>query len=72
MPSLLSVAPFPAAVPSDPPRIEVVVPVYNEQGTIAASIRRLHDHLTAELPFAWRIVIANNARGHSSTSSRSG
>ena len=25
------------------------------------SIRRLHEHLSAELPFAWRIVIADNA-----------
>jgi glycosyltransferase involved in cell wall biosynthesis len=41
--------------------VELVVPVFNEQEVLAASIRRLHDHLTTELPFAWRIVIANNA-----------
>jgi putative flippase GtrA len=41
--------------------VEVVVPVYNEQAVLAESIRRLHDHLTAELPFSWRIVIADNA-----------
>jgi putative flippase GtrA len=61
MPSLLSPAPLPAAPTSAPPRVEVVVPVFNEQGILAASIRRLHDHLTAELPFTWRVVIANNA-----------
>src|SRR5258708_6795697 len=41
--------------------VEIVVPVYNEQAALAASVRRLHDHLTRELPFAWRITIANNA-----------
>jgi putative flippase GtrA len=49
----------PAAIPA--PLIEVVVPVHNEQAALAASIRRLHDHLSACLPFAWRIVIADNA-----------
>jgi glycosyltransferase involved in cell wall biosynthesis len=44
-----------------PARVDIVVPVYNEQGALAASVRRLHDHLTAEMPFDWRIVIANNA-----------
>jgi putative flippase GtrA len=41
--------------------VEVVVPVHNEQAALAESIRRLHDHLTAKLPFSWRIVIADNA-----------
>ncbi|MDX6692187.1 MAG: hypothetical protein QOG15_3644 [Solirubrobacteraceae bacterium] len=44
-----------------PPRIEIVVPVYNEQGALADSIRRLHDYLADTLPFSWRIVIADNA-----------
>ncbi len=43
------------------PVIDVVVPVYNEAHVLAASIRRLHDHLTASVPFAARIIIANNA-----------
>ncbi len=42
-------------------RIEIVLPVYNEETALAASVRRLHDHLGDELPFAWRIVIADNA-----------
>src|ERR1700733_14421657 len=42
------------------PRIDVVVPVYNEQATLERSIRRLHAFL-AGLPFDWRIVIADNA-----------
>jgi putative flippase GtrA len=49
------------ATTSAAPRIEIVVPVYNEQGALADSIRRLHDYLTDALPFSWRIVIADNA-----------
>ena len=51
----------PAAEPLTPCVVEVVVPVYNEQGTLPDSIRRLHDVLSAELPYTWRIVIADNA-----------
>ncbi len=43
------------------PVIDVVVPVYNEAHVLAASIRRLHDHLQGEVPLPARIVIANNA-----------
>ena len=43
------------------PRIEIVVPVYNEQGALEHSVRRLHDFLSDEMPYAWRIVIADNA-----------
>ncbi len=48
--------------PAAPTRalIDVVVPVYNEAHVLAASIRRLHEHLAA-LPIPSRIVIANNA-----------
>jgi glycosyltransferase involved in cell wall biosynthesis len=42
------------------PRIDVVVPVHNEQATLERSIRRLYAFL-AGLPFDWRIVIADNA-----------
>jgi glycosyltransferase involved in cell wall biosynthesis len=41
--------------------LEVVVPVYNEAGTLERSVRRLHDFLGTNLPFPWRIVIADNA-----------
>src|SRR5215210_1877637 len=43
------------------PQIEIVFPVYNEQATLEASIRRLHRYLSAELPFTWRITVADNA-----------
>jgi putative flippase GtrA len=43
------------------PDVDVVVPVLNEERVLGASIRRLHTFLRAELPFSWRIVIADNA-----------
>jgi glycosyltransferase involved in cell wall biosynthesis len=41
--------------------VAIVVPVYNEEGPLEQSIRRLHRFLTEAFPFAWRIVIADNA-----------
>jgi glycosyltransferase involved in cell wall biosynthesis len=41
--------------------IEIVVPVYNEEAVLERSIRGLHGFLSAEFPFGWRIVIADNA-----------
>ncbi|MYW05714.1 glycosyltransferase [Streptomyces sp. SID3343] len=41
--------------------VDVVVPVYNEAHVLAASIRRLHDYLLSAFPYAFRIVIADNA-----------
>jgi glycosyltransferase involved in cell wall biosynthesis len=41
--------------------IDVVVPVYNEQAGLESSIRNLHRYLRTQLPFTWRIVIADNA-----------
>jgi glycosyltransferase involved in cell wall biosynthesis len=43
------------------PLIDIVVPVYNERAALERSIRRLHGFLEAQMPFAWRIVIADNA-----------
>ena len=47
-----------------PPReldVEIVVPVYNEERALAASIHRLHRFLDTHMPFTWRITIADNA-----------
>jgi putative flippase GtrA len=41
--------------------VDVVIPVYNEQRVVADSVHRLHRFLSAEVPFSWRIVIADNA-----------
>src|SRR3954452_16788116 len=66
MPSSATVAP-PAATPvagaAAPASalVEIVVPVYNEQAALPASIRRLHEHLATRFPFAWRVVIVDNA-----------
>jgi putative flippase GtrA len=43
------------------PLIDIVVPVYNEQAVLERSIRRLHRFLRTSMPFAWRLVIADNA-----------
>lgn len=43
------------------PLVEITVPVFNEEAILEASISELHAYLTASLPFAWRIVIADNA-----------
>ncbi len=53
----------PMRAPALPPpaRVDIVVPVFDEQAVLARSIRRLHDHLTEHMPFSWRIVIADNA-----------
>jgi putative flippase GtrA len=42
-------------------RIDIVVPVYNEDASLEDSVRRLHEFLSDEMPYAWRIVIADNA-----------
>ncbi|MGO9976936.1 MAG: glycosyltransferase [Solirubrobacteraceae bacterium] len=47
--------------PSRVPRVDVVVPVYNEQADLERSIRRLHRFLAENVPYDWRIVIADNA-----------
>jgi putative flippase GtrA len=50
---------FPA--PAPPVDVEVGLPVFNEQAALEASVRRLHDFLSATFPFSWRIVVADNA-----------
>lgn len=41
--------------------IEVVIPVYNEERVLAASVRYLHRYLSAAVPFSWQITIVDNA-----------
>lgn len=43
------------------PAVDIVVPVYNEQAVLDASVRRLHEYLTSHFPFTWRITIVDNA-----------
>jgi len=42
-------------------RVDVVIPVYNEEHVLAESVGRLGAFLGARLPYRWRIVIADNA-----------
>jgi glycosyltransferase involved in cell wall biosynthesis len=51
--------------PGDPV-VELVVPIYNEQATLEASIRRVHAFAAAKLWMPWRITIADNASTDSS------
>jgi glycosyltransferase involved in cell wall biosynthesis len=61
MPSTaLASPPSRAPLPPTPARVDIVVPVLDEH-VLARSIRRLHDHLRDQMPFHWRIVIADNA-----------
>ena len=41
--------------------VEVVVPVYNEEPGLEASIRRLHTYLSTSFPLTWVVTIADNA-----------
>lgn len=41
--------------------LDVVIPVHNEQATLAACVRRLHAHLVATFPYPFRITVADNA-----------
>ncbi|MGI5156293.1 glycosyltransferase [Microbispora sp. CA-102843] len=41
--------------------VEVVVPVYNEERVLAASVGRLHAYLSGDFPYGFRVTIADNA-----------
>jgi putative flippase GtrA/glycosyltransferase involved in cell wall biosynthesis len=50
-----------AARATGAPVLDVVVPVYNEEAALAASVLRLHRYLQDAVPFPARITIADNA-----------
>ena len=41
-------------------RVDVVIPAYNEAHVLEHSIRRVHEFFEAQVPYRWRIVIAEN------------
>jgi putative flippase GtrA len=43
------------------PVLDVVIPVFNEEADLEPCVRRLYAHLERELPYAYRITIADNA-----------
>ena len=51
----------PGESPVAAPVVDVVLPVHNEEATLARSVRRLHDYLADGFPFSWRITIVDNA-----------
>ncbi|SNB64768.1 dolichyl-phosphate beta-glucosyltransferase [Thermoflexus hugenholtzii] len=42
-------------------RVDVVIPVYNEERDLEPSVQKLRAFLQANCPYRWRIVIADNA-----------
>ncbi|MGY1845542.1 glycosyltransferase [Modestobacter sp. SYSU DS0875] len=49
------------AVESPPPVVDVVVPVHDEETDLGPCLRRLHAHLSTQLPYPFRITVAENA-----------
>jgi glycosyltransferase involved in cell wall biosynthesis len=43
------------------PDVDIVIPVYDEEAVLEASVRRLHDYLRDHFPLSWRITVADNA-----------
>ena len=41
--------------------VDLVIPVYNEQRVLADSVARLRAWCAENLPYAWRVVVADNA-----------
>ncbi len=41
--------------------LDIVIPVYNEELDLAPAVHRLHAYLTANLPYTFRITVADNA-----------
>ena len=41
--------------------VEIVVPVYNEEQSLAGSVHRLHRYLSEHFPLTWLITVADNA-----------
>src|SRR3978361_213579 len=49
------------AIPPLPVVLDVVVPVYNEEAQLEATVRRLDEHLRRHFPYSYRITVADNA-----------
>jgi glycosyltransferase involved in cell wall biosynthesis len=46
---------------AEPPVMDVVIPVHNEEHDLEPCVRRLHAYLVATFPYRFRITIADNA-----------
>jgi len=49
------------ALPFTQVRVDIVIPVYNEEAALPKSVATLCDYLSTYLPYDWRVIIANNA-----------
>ncbi len=49
------------ALPFTQVRVDIVIPVYNEEVALPKSVATLCEYLTTYLPYDWRVIIANNA-----------
>ncbi|MFE0520889.1 glycosyltransferase [Streptomyces sp. NPDC058954] len=54
-------ADVPGSTTAHTPTVEVVIPVYNEERALPGCIRTLHARLRDQLPYPWRITVADNA-----------
>jgi putative flippase GtrA len=61
MSTALDLTPRQRLAPSAAPAVDIVIPVYNEQSTLEASVRRLHHYLAMSFPLTARITIVDNA-----------
>lgn len=50
-----------AARPAGTPTVEIVIPVYNEQHVLVASVHALREHMLGDLAIPFAITIADNA-----------
>jgi hypothetical protein len=53
-----------------PPVLDVVVPVHHEETDLEPSLHRLHAHLTEQLPYPFRITVAEYASTDRTVESR--
>ena len=51
----------PAPAPASTAVLDVVVPVYDEERDLERCVRRLHAHLLEQVPYEFRITVADNA-----------
>jgi putative flippase GtrA len=49
------------AAPVPAPVLDLVIPVYNEERGVQASVHAVHAHLTQHFPYSFRITVADNA-----------
>jgi len=49
------------ALPNGRVTVDVVIPVYNEENALPASVATLCDYLACYFPYQWSVVIADNA-----------